>query len=479
MVLILIFLFTVLCMWGCLVFSYQSASEENGKYLLGITLPPQYRREPQVLEVLEKYRHRLRRLHIIGLLSGLVTILLSDYCSLLIIYLISWFGLLCHFYQQNVRDSAAALYEVKRRNGWLTGDPHIVRIDTALSSIGNRGAVSLWWLLPAWLIGGSSCALSWKKVLEGGGSLPSSLTAATISFAVMEGLLLLICVGIRRARPQVYCSNTLANQKMNNVVKREWSCLMVLYAYGIAVFTIFMTWPGRHDVDGFTHIRDLSVSSLISAVMVLLFGSLGGILLIYLTYDKIRRVKVRILQNLAEEGTQLYGDDDEYWLNGYPEGIRPHGLTEKRIGIGMTTNPSLKPDMGEKAVWIITAVFILGIALFLLPFDFARISMNVEEDRCIIRGASMSCTFDLDEVEDIALVPERPSMSKRNGFDSNRFYLGDFKVEGYGNCKVYVCLKQELVIRVRTQDGIIWFNSESREETEKFYEELCGQLAGE
>ena len=70
-------------------------------------------------------------------------------------------------------------------------------------------------------------------------------------------------------------------------------------------------------------------------------------------------------------------------------------------------------------------------------------------------------------------------MSKISGFDSNRFYLGDFRVKDYGKCKAYLSVKQDAVICIETQEKTIWVNGESLEQTKEFYEMLMREWEGE
>ena len=84
----------------------------------------------------------------------------------------------------------------------------------------------------------------------------------------------------------------------------------------------------------------------------------------------------------------------------------------------------------------------------------------------------MGYTIDLEDVKEVTLLEERPDMSKKHGYDSNRFFLGDFRVKGYGTCKVYIDLGNDCVIKVDTGDKLVWFNGATREQTREFYDKL-------
>lgn len=302
MAIIIIMLITMIAMWGSLVAAYGSASMENGKYMLGITLPEQYRKEPEVQEIAAAYRRNCRRINWLGLAGCLLVFPLNKYSSLLILWIMVWFGLLMYGYNENIRSSGRRLYALKQQKGWLSGNPHIVR-------------------------------------------------------------------------------------------------------------------------------------------------------------------------NVSEDGEELYGDDDEYWLNGTVSegGLR---LEKKRVGVGVQFSNTAASRRLEKMVLIVTGLFVTGLALFLMPFDFSDITMDITDGKCRVEAAGMGYTFPLEEIQQITVLEERPDMSKKNGYDSNRLNLGDFRVKGYGKCKVYVCLESETVIKVETDSGIVFFSGMNEAQTKEFAEEL-------
>lgn len=487
MAIILILTFTMLSMWAAVVFCYRMGAIENGKYLLGITLPEKYRKEPEVLAVIKAYQKRMRRINGFGLAACVPVLLLNGYMSFAFLGIMIWFGLLMYFHLKNIRDSAQSLYVLKQRKGWLVGNPHVVRIDTALSSLKDTGMVPFRWLAAAWLAGLGGCMLLIGRETAQAGPTGGAISiygwVAMLCFVLAELSIGLAHYGIGRAKHQVYCSDSRVNQKLDRVMRHEWSRCMVFQAYILAVLMLVTGWmwsggPGIKQGD--------HAGSRWFFLFAVFLGAAVSLFTICAAYSKVSETRKRLLGSLPEDSAELYGDDDEYWLYGYPAGKRPAGLTERRIGAGWSSSSSAALGLTEKSALVVIALLSLGISLFLMPFDFADISMEIEGNRCRISGASMGYSFDLDEIQEIALMHERPSMSKRSGYDSNRFYLGDFRVEGYGTCKAYVFVKNDSVIKVVTPEKIIWFNGKNEEETRLFYEELkdarkkisCNSAAG-
>ena len=462
--------FVILFMWISLVVTYGSGGVQKGSYLLGITLPTRFRGEPQVTEVLQDYQKAVRGINLLALVCGLLLLFLSDYLSFQFPCLLLWFFAMIQLYQDNVEKYARRLYQVKRQNGWLAENSHVVRIDTALARVGEKGAVSFLWYLPAWVLGGIG-VLPWLGPEKSKAFLAAGILCLSVQF-----LLAVCALAIRKSKPRVYCSDTLANQKLSNVIKREWSRCMLVHSYGVAAFILFLRWRAGQDLsEVFLDGMDLTVSQLFSLLLILGVGCLGTIFSLWRVHKRIEAVREQIDQSLEAKGAEIYGDEDEYWLYGGGTGggkIPSPGLTEKRIGIGLTFSSSLEGGIAERVVYGLLAVFCLGFFLFFLPFDFADIRMDIQEGTCSIQAASFSCHFALEDVEEIVWVDERPRMSKIGGLDSNRFYLGSFRVKDYGKCKVYLSLEHSAAIRVTTKEETIWFNDDSLEGTREFYEKL-------
>lgn len=136
------------------------------------------------------------------------------------------------------------------------------------------------------------------------------------------------------------------------------------------------------------------------------------------------------------------------------------------------TMSDMLPTKGEKVVWVLIFLIMAAISAFLLPYDFAKISMQIQDGICRVEAAAMSYSFALSEVESVDLVGERPQMSKISGFDSNRLHLGEFRLREDGACKVFLYMECDLFIRVVTSERIVLLNGRNEEETGQLYKQL-------
>ena len=204
-----------------------------------------------------------------------------------------------------------------------------------------------------------------------------------------------------------------------------------------------------------------------SVAVTMMLGSLGSMVILFITYDNIRKVK-----NQAAS-VNYYDDGDIYYLMGKKNPNAP-AVQEKRIGIGFELNAGSKVDL---IVIAVIMLFVIGLAIFMMKYDLADVALNISDDdggRRIakLEAAYDSSTFYLDEVTDVELLEELPDMSKKVGYDGTVYYIGSFNVSGYGNCDTYVCLRTDMAVVVKTKDRTYVFNDETADGTRQMYESL-------
>ena len=70
-----------------------------------------------------------------------------------------------------------------------------------------------------------------------------------------------------------------------------------------------------------------------------------------------------------------------------------------------------------------------------------------------------------------------PSGIRTNGVGASTYNLGNFSINGYGKCKLYVYFENQEYICIKLKDNsYIFFNSKSVEETNKYYNELLQEI---
>lgn len=436
---------TMIIMWGAVYCSY-GRSAENGIYFLGITLPKMYRDNLQVVEIKKRYNRKMS----ITLWISFAFIFLSfgiSFISVLIVYIMVWFFVMIGICERNLKKAGWDVYNWKKEQEWYNPAKPFKRVDTRVSA--NKGKMSF----PAYYAVG-----------------PVVLIITTIVFAIKNGtgvapvmnvlcsiIFLFIYNRIAHSPNKVYCDDSQINLAINSNIKYEWTRCLMLTSFGAAIAAALLQIRLPEVIASAQIMYSVMISLLVAIIPV------GFLLHAYAS-------TLQVKESLAPQ--KLYDDDDIFYLMGERNPNQP-GMTEKRAGIGFTFNGGKKLDL---VIISLTMIFVCVIAIFLLKFDLADITYNIEErdnKSCVVlEAARYTSYFAVDDITKVELLDQRPKMSKSNGYDGANVFLGVFDVNGYGASEVYVSLGTKQVIAVTTDKKCYLFNDEDSDETLRIYNEL-------
>ena len=443
---------TMLFMLATLAFTMGSSSViENGIYYLGITLPKERRKEEAVVQIVREYRKSFRRINFAGLLAVVPAILISDFVSAFIVYLMLWFFVLIYVNGANLERSGWKLYNWKVSQNWYVKKEPARRVDTAISSKKHTMPVPVYWGIAPLAL---AAYCGFRIFTDGSGTVGTAFCLCTVMFLAMY-------FAIVHAPNRVYCDNSDANMKINKSIKYEWSRCMMVHAYGAALMA-FISISGIAN-RGSVHAYPAFMVTMAVIVWII------PVFVLLMTWNNTSRAKQMAVID------DFYDDDDLYYLTG-ERNPNQGMLQEKRVGIGFSLNMGKKADM---VLVVLVMLFVCGIALFMLKFDLADIKLDIaagEDGRSYasVEAAGEKNGFYIDEIESVELLAHYPSLSKNYGYDGTVYYIGEFNASGYGACNVWVCLKTAPVVVVRTQDKVYIFNDESEEGTRQMYELVQG-----
>ncbi|WP_164918983.1 MULTISPECIES: PH domain-containing protein [Acutalibacteraceae] len=120
---------------------------------------------------------------------------------------------------------------------------------------------------------------------------------------------------------------------------------------------------------------------------------------------------------------------------------------------------------------ITTAVLFSLIAGALYVTNFAPIRFQIKNGTGLISAPLYSCSFPLDSISGIQVLPSVPAGIRTNGLSMGRM-AGHFVLEGIGPCQVYACAKNQPVLLIRCYAGTILLGGQTPEETERWRLEL-------
>lgn len=129
---------------GAFIFSMNYIAKPNGNLLLGVKIPKDQMKDPEVLKMVEWYKKEEKRLNLImlALLGG--GFFLRDYSIISAIYSLVWIFLYLGGMQLLFFRSYDKMYGYKRRQGWMVGEQYKVTYAYQSKSRLTKRTDSLW-----------------------------------------------------------------------------------------------------------------------------------------------------------------------------------------------------------------------------------------------------------------------------------------------------------------------------------------------
>lgn len=445
----------------CVFFENQSALKPNKNMILGVTLPYEYLNDIAVTTIITKYKKSNSLLYVLAILLSLFFIFLQDYTSLTLIYLLLWVTVLLYSNEKLYLRYFKELLSLKKQNGWFVGGKHLVTIDTDVSRIKNKLAISPLWFIPSLIIS----LLPFLVSLFSKDNFLKNIFLLTVVNLSTIFVFIYLYKTFSKQRTQVYSKNSEINLACNTVYKRSWSLLWVCVSFIhslsmlLLLLNIFSENPS---------ILLINISVIITSLSILLG--------IFYTYTKVRNTQNNLI---SSSNDNIYTDNDEYWEKGYYYNPNDSSATtEKRIGYGICYNmATTKGKIMTYGTSIITGVFLLVFSLFFLRLDFIDFHISVNDTIITIEAPAYGYSFNTYDIEEITLIEDLPSKGIRtNGVGGGKYSLGNFNLDTYGQCKLYIYKDNPPYIVVKLKNLYIFFNAKTPEETNRYYETIVDKI---
>ncbi|MFA9466631.1 MAG: DUF5808 domain-containing protein [Velocimicrobium sp.] len=451
MISIVINLFVTLVVWVSLVLTDKTAESANGNILLGVSLPHLELQNNEVQIIVQKYHKAYTLTGTIFFLLMLPLLIISKYVSISILYILAWCCLLFFVNSLIQKRYFNKLYTLKKENKWYVGEKHIISIDTEVSRLKGKMPASRFWFFLAFIISIIPIVpLLYKQEYH-----YFSLVFPICSLiSVVIGFLAYMIV--TKERTITYSENTEVNLALNQIYKHQWSKCWILQAHiGSILYTLMFFLVQYRILDSSVMMALLGISTCLTYAPILS------------AYYTIRNERHNLLLFTSKE---VYIDEDQYWATGnYNNPNDKRIWVEKRIGFGTTVNMASKFGKFSNVFLAIIVIGTIVLAKFLMPLDFGTVEFELKNHIAYISAPMYSDSFSIDDVKTMEQIDQLPKMSKHNGGDSDRFFVGKFNVQGYGNCSVYVHRNNPPYIVITLSDRIIIFNGVTPQKTDEFY----------
>ena len=444
----------VACYWQA-----QSAVKPNKNIILGVTIPPLELSNIEITDVTKEFMYNMKILSVLSIVIYFPLMFMKTVWLLIGWFL--WFSLFYYIYYKLICKFNGKLKEVKRKNDWLLPNKHILNIDTELTKAKSKMPISKWWFLIALFIGISPFILNIINKNE----YFSTAVICTGSSIVGTLILFIIYMIYVKGRTIVYCDESKINIACNKVYKRTWSIiytsLAILQSITNTTIYVFMLLPRVNE--------NVFLIAITLPIIIVVLGIVYG----------NRRIINMQNQLISVAENPIYVDSDEYWINGmsYKNPYDNRVVVEPRIG----TNPvyNLATKNGRLITYgtnIFVAVSVLTIILMMLYFKLYGFNMKIIDNSVKINAPLYGIEFNVEDIEKVEIVDKLKVKLRINGIGMDEYSVGNFNVEGYGKCKLYIYNDVKPYILIKSNDEIIFINGENEEETLRYYNEFIAVI---
>ena len=437
----------------------QSAVKPNKNIILGVTIPPLELSNIEITDVTKEFMYNMKILSVLSIVIYFPLMFMKTVWLLIGWFL--WFSLFCYIYYKLICKFNGKLKEVKRKNDWLLPNKHILNIDTELTKAKSKMPISKWWFLIALFIGISPFILNIINKNE----YFSTAVICTGSSIVGTLILFIIYMIYVKGRTIVYCDESKINIACNKVYKRTWSIiytsLSILQSITNTTLYVFMLLPRVNE--------NVFLIAITLPVIIVVLGIVYG----------NRRIINMQNQLISVAENPIYVDSDEYWINGmsYKNPYDNRVVVEPRIGTKPVYNLATKKGrLITYGTNIFVAVSVLTIILMMLYFGLYGFNMKIIDNSVKINAPLYGIEFNVEDIEKVEIVDKLKVKLRINGIGMDEYSVGNFNVEGYGKCKLYIYNDVKPYILIKSNDEIIFINGENEEETLRYYNEFIAVI---
>lgn len=437
----------------------QSAVKPNKNIILGVTIPPLELSNIEITDVTKEFMYNMKILSVLSIVIYFPLMFMKTVWLLIGWFL--WFSLFYYIYYKLICKFNGKLKEVKRKNDCFLPNKHILNIDTELTKAKSKMPISKWWFLIALFIGISPFILNLINKNE------YFSTAVICTGSSIAGTLILFIIYMIyvKGRTIVYCDESKINIACNKVYKRTWSIiytsLAILQSITNTTLYVFMLLPRVNE--------NVFLIAITLPVIIVVLGIVYG----------NRRIINMQNQLISVAENPIYVDSDEYWINGmsYKNPYDNRVVVEPRIG----TNPvyNLATKKGRLITYgtnIFVVVSVLTIILMMLYFKLYGFNMKIIDNSVKINAPLYGIEFNVEDIEKVEIVDKLKVKLRINGIGMDEYSVGNFNVEGYGKCKLYIYNDVKPYILIKSNDEIIFINGENEEETLRYYNEFIAVI---
>lgn len=442
------------CYWEA-----QSAAKPNKNIILGVMIPPLELSNMEVTKITKEFMYSIKILSVLAIVVYFPLMFIRTVWLLIGWFL--WFALFYYIYYKVICKYNGKLKEVKRKNHWLLPNKHISNMDIELNETKSKMPISKWFFLLALFIGVIPFILNLINKNEYF-SIAAICTGSSIAGTI---ILFIIYMTYVKGRTIVYCDESEINIACNKIYKRTWSIVYILLAIlqsiTNTIIYVFMLLPRIN--------KNAFLFAITLPVVVIVLGIVYG-------HRRIINIQNKLISSAKNP---IYVDSDDYWINGifYKNPYDSRVVVEGRIGIKPVYNLATKK--GRLITYggnILAAVSVLAIILMMISFEFYGFNMKINNDVVKINAPLYGTELKIKDIEKVEIIDKLKVKLRTNGIGMDEYSVGNFNVEGYGKCKLYIYNDVKPYILIESDNEQIFINGEDKEDTLRYYDEIIAVI---
>ena len=427
-----------LILWGCIIWMVplmyvllRNEAKWKKNIVVGATLPYEARQDPEVEEVLRRYRRQLGW-SCLAMLALVVPCLFIPRFSVQFIVWSFWIILAMILPQIPFVLTNKALRRIKEERGW-----HKRSSARTVSDL-TAAAIPMKWLSPWWFLPPLALSL-----------VPLALDRELWALWLVDAALVVLCyAGYRwlfRLRAEVVDENTELTVALTRLRRYNWGKTWLWIAWATGFFNLGLC---------------LTLEWFWAAMAVtLVYGVVVVVAAIGIEF-RVRRAQERLT---ADSGKAFYVDEDDQWIWGmfYYNPYDKRLVVNNRTGINTTFNMARR---GAQIFMGVTALVLLAMPLvgvWLMHEEAIPVELTVTETAVVARHSGTEYEVPLADIESAELLTERPESSRVAGTAMESVSKGRYKNDEWGRFTCCLDPRTEPWLLLRTTEGEIWLFGDS------------------
>lgn len=425
---------------------------------VGVTFPQAGREDPEVLVQLKKFRTAQRRLCLALVALAVVGAFLPWGFGWTMTAFLIWVDLCVILpYLPYVRCNKA-LRRIKADRGWgRQGEGRRVTVDLRSAatpvkelSLGHFLLPTLVALIPClWCFWQGETALALTLLLN---------AVLTLSCYLLYRYAL-------RRRSEVVDDNTDLTEVLTRLRRQHWRRLSLWTAWYLALLSLCMWGTSRRPFLGMTALAALTLA--------LLF-------LVLRQEFSLRRMQEKLT---ADSGVGEYVDEDDKWLWGlfYYDPHDSRLIVNNRVGGNTTVNLARRAGQVFMGLTAALLLFLPLIGVWLVQVERTPVTVTVEGETLVARHMGTRYAVDLEDIETVTLVEERPRIVRIVGTGMDSVQKGSYSSEAWGPLTACLDPRTGPWLLVETGEKTYLLGDSQAGEAEEVYRQLehYGEQAGE